>query len=182
MAFNLYLSLATPLPVEPGAALENDMNKPTKIERLCPEITDLAREIGDEVTYYGGDYYLRYAHASLWNTRALGALTPERARKAADSLRRMVRSLAGVLSRPLNERAVEVVDLLRNVRWNPGYSTTVNANALDRGGFSRAFGTYDLSVTIGRHRVSVSNIADRGAAFAALEEKIKAAFPAEVSP
>ena len=162
--------------------MENDMNKPTKIERLCPEITDLAREIGDEVTYYGGRYFLRYADIALWDTRAWGALTPDRAASAANSLRRAVLGLAGVTSRPLNERAVEVVDLLRNVRWRPGYSTTVTANALDRGGFSRAFGTYDLSVTIGRHRVSVSNIADRDAAFAALEDKIKAAFPVEGAP
>lgn len=151
--------------------------KLTKIERMAPEITDLAREIGDEVVYYGGDYYLRVAGVSLWNTRHRGCLTPDRVARSVEGLREFVATKRAQQSRPARERALAVLAALRDVVWRPGHITQVCPNEVDTGTFARAFGTYDLGITVDDKRAAVHNVASREIAFSQLEAEVDRVWP-----
>lgn len=122
--------------------------KPTRLEKLRPEITDLAARLDDQVHYYGGAYFLSNCQMDLWNTHDMGRLTDDGAETALRALRRMVEKVLPHRTRPLAERVEAVVHLLKKARWNPGYFTEVQTEALDRGVLSRFIGLWDISITI----------------------------------
>ena len=161
-----------------GHEPDESVRKPTRIERLAPEITTIAAEMGDTVCYYGGDYFLRNAQRSLWNSRRHGALTKSDAELAARALRRLADATAPDRAKPLLDRAMAVVAMLRPVQWRPGYGAEVTTEALDRGYLSRSFGEYSLGVTVAGEHVHVGHIVDRDAAFDALVAAVRAKWSA----
>ena len=150
---------------------------PTKIERLAPEITAIAAELGDEVHYYGGDYFLVNCQRSLWNTRHQGALTAQTASVAAHTLRTLADRTAPARARPLLDRALAVVEMLRGAKWRPGHIAEVTTEALDRGWLDRWAGTYTLGVSVLGERVEVRDMRDRDEALGELECAVRARWP-----
>lgn len=147
--------------------------KPTRIERLAPEITALAAEMGDTVHYHGGDYFLLHAQRSLWNTRREGPLTKAGADRACAALRRLADRTAPARAASHLDRALAVIEMLRTVEWRPGYIAEVTTEALDRGHLSRWLGAYSLGVSIAGEHVDVRDAETRTAAFVALEEGVR---------
>lgn len=159
-----------------GHEPDEPVRKPTRIERLAPEITAIAAEMGDVVHYHGGDYFLIHAQQSLWNTRRDGGLTEHAAKQAADALRRLADSTAPAREKPLLDRALAVIARLRPVQWRPGHIAEVTTEAMDRGHLDRWMGEYSLGVRVAGTHVSVGPIRDRDEAFAALEERVRATW------
>ena len=120
----------------------------TRIERLSPEITALAASIGQAVHYHGGDYYMVPCQRSLWNTRALGRLTPDGAETAHRALARMVGQVLPAQARPTAERVEAVCAALREGGWQPKHITEVTTAAQDQGSLSRWMGGWTVSIRI----------------------------------
>lgn len=146
----------------------------TRLERLAPSITSLAAVLGDTVHYHGGDYFLVNCQRSLWNSRRDGALTVARAAEAADALRMLVAHTADARAKPLVDRALVVVEMLRTARWIPGHFTEVTTEALDRGILSYWLGAYSFSVHVMGQSAEVRDIRDRNAALDALTTAVRA--------
>ena len=120
----------------------------TRIERLSPEITTLAASIGQEVRYYGGDYFMVPCQRSLWNTRELGKLTKAGAEEVRQALVRFVDKALPEQARPVPERIAAVAERLREAGWRPGHFTEITTGALDRGFVSRWLGNWEVEIKI----------------------------------
>ena len=120
----------------------------TRIERLAPELTDLAASIGQTVCYHGGDYYLSPCQRSLYHTRDFGALTHDGAEIARRALAHMVEQVRPAQARPMAERVEAVAAMLREGRWQPKHITEVTTAAQDRGTLSRWLGTWTVHIAV----------------------------------
>lgn len=127
----------------------NQPRTPTRIERLAPGITELAASIGQEVYYYGGNYFLMPCHRSLWYTRTMGRLTEERAEIARIALAEMVERVKPAQSKPMPKRIGELAKSLTRACWIPNHFTVVTTTALDRGALDRFMGKWSVKLTMG---------------------------------
>ena len=130
----------------------------TRIERLCPEITSLAAYMGQNVRYYGGDYFMTPCNRSLWNTRIQGRLTPHGAELARQALARMAATVSTSQAHPMAARIDAVAAMLRKGRWRPGYFMEVTTDALDKGDLDRWLGGWNVRISIvGWHTAEVKD-------------------------
>lgn len=146
----------------------------TKLERLCPETTVLAANMGCTVNHYAGRYFLLPGSLCLYDSRESGALSKRGAEVVCETLRGLSERAAVQRAAPTAERVLILLRQLAAARWVPGHYAMARGEPLtDTGTMDRAFGRYSFAVNIDGVRAS-----GQGATRQEAVENLVAAAPA----
>jgi hypothetical protein len=148
-------------------------DKPTKLERMCPEITVVVAEMGGRMRMHAGRYFVPELHRCFYDARVQGALSASAARMVLHDLGVLRDASATARAKPVADRAAAVLAMLGTVGWvAPQHYAEVRTEAMDMGTLHRAFGMWDGSVHVGGEWVGGEMRPDKAAALASLTEAV----------
>ena len=140
----------------------------TKIERLAPEFTALAAQLGEQIRYSGGSYYLTESGRFLWDSRAWGPPTKDRLQGKLSGFRETVATLLQRRQKGRSKRLEDLLEGFMGAEYRPGHFTEVGNDCWDTLTASLWLGAWSVTARVHGEGLWTVRGASREGAVAAL--------------